>query len=214
VALAELEAAAALYQGAALERLGVLTIADRIAELWLQGGMPVGATSDASRTLDRYWLRRAERPPDGERRAIYETVFDARFDELWGELVATLAASGGGAGDASARAEGVREHLSARIDEPLLGVTALLHAQLGAALAVLETPEILEAHGARDLWQLVEQRGRLDLGAAPDVVRVRTMAASGAAVIGWLAEDEGSVPEEVADAARSWLAAAAPRADA
>ncbi|MGH2943707.1 MAG: hypothetical protein ACRDLN_13135, partial [Solirubrobacteraceae bacterium] len=91
--VAELEAAAALCQGAALEQLGVLTIADRIAELWLLGGMPVGATGDASRALDRYWLRRAERPSDDERRAIYERVFDARFDELWTALAAALAAS-------------------------------------------------------------------------------------------------------------------------
>lgn len=47
----------------------------------------------------------------------------------------------------------------------------------------------------------------------PDVARARTLAASGTEIIAWLAEDEDSATEDVADAAESWLAAAAPPGD-
>lgn len=202
----ELEAAAALYTGATLEQVGPFAIVDRLVELWLARGLPVG-TSGASRALDRYWLHRNDRLSDEERRDTYARVFDARFDELWTALVVALAQP---AADPAARerADAVRAHLGARVDESVLVLTPLLHAQLRAALDVLGDREILETYGARDMWQLIDQRARLDLGARPDVDRARTMAASGTAMIAWLAEDDDAVTEEVADAARSWLAVA------
>jgi hypothetical protein len=202
----ELEAAAALYSGATLEQLGPFALADRIVGLWLQGGVPVGPTSDASRALDQYWLQHTERLSDEQRRGIYARVFDADFDELWATLVQPGA-------DAIRRAEDVRAHVGAHIDEAILEVTPRLHAQLAQALDVLDSPEILESYGARDVWQLVDQLARMELGTAPEVGRARTMAASGTAIIGWLAqEDDGTVTEDVVDAAQSWLAVVARRA--
>jgi hypothetical protein len=200
------EAAAGLYTGAMLERLGPFAIVDRILELWLARGLPVGATGAGSRALDRYWLGRDDRLTDAERRETYDAVFDARFDELWTELVVALAE---GRADAEPPADMVRAHLGGRIDERTIALTPLLIAQLRTALDVLADREILETHGARDMWQLIEQRARLDLGAEVDVVRAQTMAAAGTEIIGWLALHEADVVDEVADAARSWLAVAA-----
>lgn len=202
----ELEAAAGLYTGAVLERLGPFAIVERILELWLARGLPVGATGAGSRALDRYWLGRDDRLSGAERRETYDAVFDARFDELWTDLAGALAE---GRADAKRPANMVRAHLGGRIDERMIALTPPLVAQLRTALDVLADREILESHGARDMWQLIEQRARLDLGAEPDVGRARTMAAAGTAIIGWLAEDDDAVDDEVADAARSWLAAAA-----
>jgi hypothetical protein len=206
VGVVELEAAAALYTGATLEPLGPFAIVDRILELWLARGLPVGATGEGSRALDRYWLHRADRLSEAQRRDTYARIFDARFDELWAALLLALAE---GHADAGRRADMVRAHLGGRIDEHALALAPLLYGQLREALDVLSDREILDAHGAQDMWQLLASRARLDLGAELDVARAQTMAAAGTVVIAWLAgEDDADADDEAADAARSWLAAA------
>jgi hypothetical protein len=206
VGVVELEAAAALYTGATLEQVEPFTLVDRLVELWLARGLPIG-TSGASSALDRYWLHRNDRLSDEQRRGTYARVFDARFDELWMALVEVLAQPEPAAA-ARRHADAVRAHLGACVDEKVLALTPLLYAQLRAALDVLGDREILATYGAQDIWQLIDQRARLDLGATPDVARVRTMAAAGAEIIAWLAADDDAVSDEAADAARSWLAVA------
>jgi hypothetical protein len=201
----ELEAAAALYSGSQLEQLDPFALVDRLVELWMRGGVATGATSSSSRRLDAFWLHRAERLDAEERRGLYSRVFDEDFDERWVALVASLAQSGADAGD---RAADVRDVLNAAVDESVLLAAPLLIAHLREALEILDDPEILDAYGARDIWQLVDTLARMELGWEFDVVRARTMAAAGTLIIGWLAEETEAVPEEVADAATVWLAAA------
>lgn len=201
----ELEAAAALYSGATLEQLDPFALVDRLVELWMRGGVPTGATSSASRRLDRYWLHRAERLGDEERRALYAQVFDDDFDERWVALVVALAESDDEPGD---RAADVRRALNAGVDESILLAAPALIGHLREALEILDDPDILRTYGARDIWDLVETLARLELGREFDVVRARTLAASGTLIIGWLAEEVDDVPDEVADAAAVWLSAA------
>jgi hypothetical protein len=202
----ELEAAAALYSAATLEQLDPFALVDRLVELWMRGGVPTGATSDASRRLDRYWLHRAERLATDERRGVYARVFGADFDERWVALVAALAQSDA---DAAERAADVRAVLNEGVDESVLLAAPPLIAHLREALEILGDPEIRNAYGARDIWQLVETLARMELGREFDVVRARTMAAAGTLIVGWLAEETAAVPEAVADAAAVWLSAAA-----
>lgn len=211
MSVVELEAAAALYTGATLERLGPFAIVDRILELWLVRGLPVGASDGGSRALDRYWLHRDDRLSEEQRRRTYERVFDARFDELWMACVTALA---GGATDADRYADALRAHLVEHIDERTVALVPVLVDQLREALDVLADREILDVHGAPDMWRLILQRARMDLGNEPDVTRAQTLAAAGARIIGWLAAGEDEPSEEVADAAGSWLAAAARPPDA
>jgi len=112
-------------------------------------------------------------------------------------------------------ADELHSNVDRHIDEPALAAIATLRAQLADALAILADAELLNAYGAHDPWQLVDQLARLELGAAPDIDRHQAMAAGGTVILGWLAAgDLGVVPDEVADAARSWLAAADPAPDA
>jgi len=203
----ELEAAAALYSGATLAQLDPFALVDRLVELWMRGGVPTGATSSASRRLDTYWLHRAERLSEEERRAIYARVFGGDFDERWVALVASLAQSDSDAGD---RAADVRAVLNDAVEESILLAAPLLIAHLRDALEVLDDPEILNAYGARDIWQLVDTLARMELGRDFDVVRARTMAAAGTLIVGWLAQEIDAVPAAVADAAAVWLSAASP----
>ena len=201
----ELEAAAALYSGATLEQLDPFALVDRLVELWMRGAVPTGATSSASRRLDEYWLHRAERLPDEERRALYGHVFDGDFEARWVALVTALAES---APDVRERAADVRAVLNEAVDEATLLAAPGLIAHLREALEILDDPDILRAYGARDIWQLVDTLARLELGREFDVVRARTMAAAGTLIIGWLAEEVDVVSEEAADAAAVWLSAA------
>ena len=203
----ELEAAAALYSGSQLEQLDPFALVDRLVELWMRGGVATGATSSASRRLDAFWLHRAERIDAEERRELYARVFDEEFDERFVALAAALSQSDA---DARDRAADVRRVLNGAVDESVLLAAPLLIAHLREALEILDDPEILQAYGAPDIWQLVDTLARLELGREFDVVRARTMAAAGTLIVGWLAEEADAVPPgaRVTDAAAVWLSAA------
>lgn len=138
------------------------------------------------------------------------------FEHLLGRLTAAIADAARGDDDAVTwAADELHSNVDRHIDEPALAAIATLRAQLADALAILADAELLNAYGAHDPWQLVDQLARLELGAAPDIDRHQAMAAGGTVILGWLAAgDLGVVPDEVADAARSWLAAADPAPDA
>jgi hypothetical protein len=106
-------------------------------------------------------------------------------------------------------ADELRSTVDAHVDDAARDAVPLLHAQLGAALGILSEREVLAAYGARDPWQLVDQLSRLELGGTRDVARHQTLAAAGAVILRWLAEDGGDVTDDVVDAAQAWLAAAA-----
>lgn len=49
----------------------------------------------------------------------------------------------------------------------------LLIAHLREALEILDDPEILHAHGARDIWQLADTLARLEPGLSTSCARAR-----------------------------------------
>jgi hypothetical protein len=207
----EVEAAASLYAAAQLEELGVLRVCDRLVELYLRGGLPVGSGAEAAALLDAYWLGRAERPSQDARADLYARTVGPGFDHLLGRLAGAITDYDAASRDADiAWAAGeLRSSIAAHVDEPALEAVALLHAQLADALAILAEPELLGAYGARDPWQLVDHLSRLELGGTRNVARCQALAASGTILLGWLAEEGATATEEIADAAEAFLAAGA-----
>ncbi len=202
----DVEAAAALYAAAQLEELGVLRVCDRLLELYMRGGLPVGGTGGAAALLDGYWLGRAERLAEAERRELSARAVGPSFAHLLGRLARVLAV-GDDDGAIGWAADELEASIDRNIDDDALAAAALLRPQLGDALAILSDDELLNAYGARDPWQLTEQLARLELGDPPDFVRHQTLAATGTIVIAWLSSHDRAVTEEVGDAARTWLAA-------
>lgn len=202
----DVEAAAALYAAARLEQLGVLRVCDRLVELYMRGGLPVGGTGGAAGLLDGYWLGRAERLPEAERRELFERTVGPSFAHLLGRLARALAAGDDDEAIGWA-ADELEASIERNVDEPALAAAALLRPQLGDALSILSDAELLNAYGARDPWQLTEQLARLEIGEPPDFTLHQTLAATGTIVIAWLTSDDRAVTEEVGDAARTWLAA-------
>jgi hypothetical protein len=206
----DVEAAGALYAAAQLEELGILRVCDRLVELYLRGGLPIGATGEAAAHVDSYWLGRSERLDEDERQTLYARAVGVGFEHLLERLAAALAAHDAARDDDDAvtwAAGELRANIAAHVDEDALAVVAQLHSQLGDALAILSEREILAAYGARDPWQLADHLSRLELGGTRDVARHQALAASGTVVLDWLAQDDAGVTEEVADAATAWLAA-------
>jgi hypothetical protein len=192
-------------------------VCDRLVELYLRGGLPVGGTGATAGLLDGYWLGRAERLGRDERGELFARVAGPAFAHLLGRLataIAEHAASGPARGAADDgvgwAADELRSSIDRHVDEAALAAIGLLRPQLGDALAILSDAELLNAYGARDPWQLVDTLSRLELGGTRDIPRHQALAAAGTVVIAWLADGDGTITEEVADAARSWLAAAGP----
>jgi hypothetical protein len=211
----DVEVAAALYAAAQLEEIGVLRLCDRLVELYLRGGLPVAARGPAAVLLDAYWLGRAERLPEQERRALY--ALGPGYDELLGRLAAALsahanataAAAAADAADVASATRELRASISTLVDDDARAVVPIMHDQLADALSILSDPEILQAYGARDPWQLADHLARLELGGTPDVVRHQALAAAATVVLAWLEHDGRAVTEGVVDAAEAWLTAAA-----
>jgi hypothetical protein len=207
----DVEVAAALYAAAQLEEIGVLRLCDRLVELYLRGGLAIAARGPAAALLDAYWLGRAERLPEQERRELYARALGPGFDHLLGRLAAALSAPAGAGGDDDIlwAARELRATIAAHVDDTARAVVPLMHAQLADALAILADVEILHAYGARDPWQLADQLARLELGGTPDVVRHQALAAAATIILAWLERDDPAVTEEVLDAAEAWLTATA-----
>jgi len=202
----DLQAAAALYAAAQLEQLGILPVCDRLVELYLRGGLPVGGPAGITTQLDSLWLGRAERLADDDRAELFARVVGPGFEHLLGRLASALAADDDDG--VTWAADELGSYVDGHVGEDERAAAALLTSQLADALSILSDAEILNAYGARDPWELTGQLARIELGRATlDIDRHQTLAAAGALVIGWLAGDDLAVTEEIADAARSWLAA-------
>jgi SpoVK/Ycf46/Vps4 family AAA+-type ATPase len=58
--------------------------------------------------------------------------------------------------------------------------------------AVLGEPELLQAFGARSVWQLIERVQQQELGGARNLARYRSQASAGSRIFDWLAATSGS----------------------
>jgi hypothetical protein len=64
-----------------------------------------------------------------------------------------------------------------------------LQKQIRDAIKLLSDPDIKNAYGARDMWQVIDQVAALELGGSRNSVRYRTMAAAGTIILAWLAKN-------------------------
>ena len=99
----------------------------------------------------------------------------------------------------------------------MIAAVRRLSADANALRAVLEAPEIQQAFGARDMWQVIERIASRELGGAVNVQRFRSLAQSGSSILQWLADhsDLLNKPQpldppprvaELIDAVELWLA--------
>ena len=229
-----LHAAQAIFFAYQLEEMRLFQVVERLVEMFQQGQLPIGH-GRAGQMLHQYW--RAHRPqPESVRRNAYWRMFgvapggdaeavepNSDFQSLWMRFV-------------SAVSEYSREHSAAALITPPTpanagvrkaardlasnlsahgwGAAHLLAEQLSAdiqrALDILADPEVQQAFGARDAWQVIDHVNTTYLGGARDVTRIRTKAQAGQCILGWLAKmDQPSThgDAELVDAVERWIAA-------
>ena len=209
-----IRAVQAIYSAALLEELKAFQVVDRLVKLFQQGALPIGR-GRAGRNLFKYWKESATRLSEAERRHLYaralglpggeaEAVPNREFNDLWIRFlssVANLSAREETTESTVVKSETVSsENIKAAARE--LAVNLSLHGygwvgfaatelqkQIADITRLLSTPEIVAAYGARDMWQVIDQVAANELGGARSSVRYRTMLASGATVIAWLAKN-------------------------
>lgn len=205
-------AVAVLYYASQLEELKLFAAADKIAESFAKGTLPI-ARGSAQTELDAYWKARAQRLTERERRALYATVLGAggtdigqpnrEFAALWLRFLTSVSAYQrqqrvGGVLDGGAPKQSPESARKAARD---LATNAGLHGygatryaavelqnQIGQIQRLLSSPEVLAAYGAKDLWQVVEKVATQSLGGALNTKRYRTMAGDGATLLLWVAK--------------------------
>jgi hypothetical protein len=210
-----LRAMQAIYFAAQLEDLKVFQVVDKLVELFQNGMLPLGK-GNAGNTLYDYWKQAIKRMTETERRNLYFRTFgfaggdpsagspNREFNDLWLRFISAVSSY--------ARQSTVENLLRTNIPIPVtqqqvkksardLGANLSLHGygigyfaatelqnQIREIIGLLSDPDIKNAYGARDMWQVIDQVASLELGGAKNSIRYRTMATSGAIIIRWLAE--------------------------
>jgi len=237
-------AVAAVYFAAQLEDLKFFQVADKITEQFLGGMVPI-SRSTGSEAVYKYYREATQRFTEHERRSLYARTFgfaqgavdepmpNRDFNDLWVRFCSSVSIF-----DRERALTGMRKSVTAPElfkNARDLGVNLSLHgygiahfaavelqATIKSLLQTMSYPDVLQAYGVIDVWQLVERVSGLYLGGAANSVRQRTMAQTGSRIILWLADksrqlsapagtiDLGTAPHpketELVTAVERWLA--------
>jgi hypothetical protein len=228
------------------EHMGVFKLADALVLRWAAGALDVAQGPTAGR-LYRYWKLREERSSPEERAMLYKRVFDRgdgellsgmvvneHFTTLWGDLMTEVAkyiekSEGSSLSDSFVSRMPVYQatrQLQFNLTEHMTGMAHMqvteMYAHLREAMDLLGSPEILDNYASgrrRSVWTVIERASKEELGVAPNIAGLRTLAVDGNRIFKWIAEfDQTAVRAEdfraFIDAAESWILAQGSAEDA
>lgn len=203
-------ALAAIYFAAQLEDLKFFQVADKVTEQFLSGMIPI-SRSQGSEAIYQYYREAADRFTEHERRSMYARAFgfaqgsvdepmpNREFSDLWIRFASSVSIY-----DRERIVTGTRKSvttpelfknardLAVNLSLHGYGIAHFAAVELQATikflLKTLSYPDVLQAYGVLDVWQLVERVSGLYLGGAANSVRQRTMAQTGSKIILWLAD--------------------------
>ncbi|HEU4561506.1 MAG TPA: hypothetical protein VFS20_26870 [Longimicrobium sp.] len=202
-------AVAGLYRAAMLEEMKLFAVADKVAEHFTIGMIPISRGPAGDRLFT--WIREApNRFTEVERRAIYGRVLglaqgnaqnqlpNREFSDLWIRFLSIVSVLSRETGIQVPRSATSEQALKAARD---LAVNLSLHGFGVAHFAAVETQqllqqvldmlqqaEILAAYGTSDYLQLTDRLSGMYLGGSVNTVRYRTMAQAGFNIMRWLAD--------------------------
>lgn len=222
-----LEAAQAIYFAAMMDEARLFDVMEKLAELFQIGALPLERGA-AGETLYQYIRKTPDRISAFERRNTYARVFGTatgdpnatgaqfrNFDDLWLRFVSAVSdwyrknqvenlfASNGRYVPSQEQVRKTGLDLAANLSLYCYGgtwfVASELQKDIAAYVDLLSSQEIRSLYGARDMWQVIDQVSVLEFGAPVNTIRARTMANSGAIIIGWLEKkaDAISVPGSI-----------------
>ena len=210
-----LRAMQAIHFSAMLEEMKLFQVVDKLVELFQNGLLPFGR-GRAGDLLYAYWKKGTNRLSEVERRNLYARGFglpggDASIsnpNREYADLFLRFASAVSQYVRQFSVDDLLRSNVPFRVNEAAVSKAASdlaanlsvhgygiahfaateLQQQINESIAILGDPEVKNAYGARDMWQVVDQVATLELGGAKNGTRYRTMATAGAIVIRWLAE--------------------------
>lgn len=205
------------YFSAMFEELKVYQVVDKLVELFQNGILPIGrgTPGGAGDSLFKYWKETATRVSEAERRSFYARTLgfvggddggmpNRELTDLWMRFVSGVSSVVRQRNvervvrdkvPASVSQQQVRKagrDLAANLSLHGYGMAHFMATELQKlvkdSIKLLSDPDIKNAYGARDMWQVIDQVAALELGGSKNSIRYRTMAASGAIIIAWLAK--------------------------
>ena len=204
-----IRATGSIYASAMLEQMKIFEVVDCIVAAFQNGRLPVRKGS--ARGLYQYWRDTSQRLTEGDRQSLYARVIgipggdegvvsNRDFNDLWLRFLSSVSnlvrqnltdLEARTAAQEEARTAGreLARNLSLHGQGVALFAATELQKQIDQIVKLLSDSEIQQAYGTRDIWQLVDQVATLELGGARDSARYRTLASSGASIVGWLAKN-------------------------
>lgn len=201
---AQLRAIASLYLASELESAGVVPAVETLAGLGRSGGLAIDL-GHAAKLVANFWKSRNDRATADERAACFGRLFGAGgemrggFDEAMLEMcealykldeLATNATYGGISQQTRVRA--AAQNLVEQLVTAGGGITVFLAQEilqgLREALAILGTPDLRAAFGARDVWAVIKAIDRLTRTSHGDPRLYVRRGKAGMTVLAWLAD--------------------------
>ncbi len=228
----------ALYFAAQLEELKLFAVADKVADQFQTGMIPL-TRSAGGEAIYRYIREAINRFTENERRSIYARCFgfaqgsvdepmpNREFNDLWIRFLSAVSylrqLQNSMQPQVVTQSQIFKNARDLAVNLSLHGygiahfAAVELQDLLKNILKMLSYPDVLQAYGVLDVWQLVERVSALYLGGAVNSVRQRTLASAGSTIIGWLAKKQSILrgatgnldvghDEELGQAVERWLA--------
>jgi hypothetical protein len=205
-------AVSALYFAAQLEELKFFAVADKVAEQFETGIIPMsrGVGGDA---IYQYIRGATQRFTEAERRGMYARAFgfaqgsvdepmpNREFADLWIRFLSAVSVHTREQHVTGVPPRLTREQVFKNARD--LAVNVSLHGYgivydaavelqdtMKKIIKMLSYSDVLSAYGVNEIWQLVERVSGLYLGGSVNSVRQRTLADAGKDVIQWLAKKQ------------------------
>ncbi len=206
---ANIRAMQQIYVAAMLEELQLFRVMDRLVELFQAGVLPIGSNASGVK-LYGYWKQRPQRMSTSERQSLYgrtlglgggdqDSTPNREFENLWLRFLSSVVSAADRSKNTDPAARRVSQQEVRKAGRDLAANLSLyghgfahfaaidLQEQIKTITDLLSAPGVRAAYGAKNIWELIDKVASLELGGPPNIVRYRTMATSGSAVISWLA---------------------------
>ena len=195
------------------ENLGVFRCVDTLVLLWAQGSLSL-SSNDSSSKLYRYYKLRDNRLSFDERNMIYKQILNkgngrmlsrmsanVEFTHLWQQLMNNSVnyiqkSEGLNNNDLVSRSRihqatlNLQQNLSSHMVGKPLNDVHELYSQLQEAIEIL-TDEEVTAHFAtgsdRNMWKVIENISRKEMGFVPNTTAIKTVAVEGNKIFNWIA---------------------------
>jgi hypothetical protein len=205
-----------IYAAYELEQVKLIQVIERTVEVWSNGQLAVNF-GPAGKALDRWYWDSFERMTDAARMMQFTRVLGAKGGEVSKEVlpnnnfndlllrflsslseydrqtrIADIVGStrAGNVSDAQVRKAG--RDLAANMSLYGWGGTQFaarrLNSDIANAVGIVQMPEIQKAWGVQSAWQVVERVCTQEFNFTPNVVKYRTMAESGKAILDMVAK--------------------------